>query len=165
MQASLRIPNEVSESFAGQLLTELESAYQDVRSYIAELAQLLDQPQADRLRLTSVRLRLAQLRLTHGAAVGHAYRILATNADGAEQSEIKEMQLSHQRLLQAAAAHTGKWTFDAVEADWAGYRQATRTIVRCWLAKMESERQLLYPLLERKAHLTQVSRLSVPLPN
>lgn len=149
MHEPQKIAKSASESIAARLLAELERAYDDVKSYMAELAQLLDLSQPDRTRLTTVRLKLAQLRLVQGAAVGRVYRHLIANSDETDRSELEEMQSNHQRLLHAASAHTTKWTLDAVEADWPQYQNATRTIVHFWLEEMNAERHQLYPLLEK----------------
>ena len=148
MHESQNIAKSASESIAGRLLTELERAYDDVKSYIAELAQLLELSQPDRARLTTVRLKLAQLRLVQGAAVSQIYRHLIANSDETDRHGLEEMRSNHQRLLQAGFAHTTKWTLDVVEADWPQYQNATRMFVDFWLEKMNAERDQLYPLLK-----------------
>lgn len=136
---------------AAQLLAELERAYDDVKIYLGELAELLDLPQLDRARLTTVRLKLAQLRLVQGAVVGRIYRHLIANTDETEQDKLREMHSDHSRLLNAASVHTTKWTVEAVEADWPRYQSATRAIVHLGLEKMNAEHQKLQSLLKRRA--------------
>lgn len=146
-----KIRKSATESVGAQLLAELEHAYTDVEIYMAELAELLDLQQPDRARLTTVRLKLAQLRLVQGAAVSRIYRHLIANSDEAQGNELKEMHSSHLGLLNMTSAHTTKWTLDAIEADWPGYQKATRGIVHFGLEKMNAERKTLNSLLERDA--------------
>jgi len=139
-----------SESFEARLLSELENAYDNVRSYMVELGQVLDQSRPDRARLTTVRLKLAQLRLVQAAAVGRACKHLMADSDAVEQSELEEVQLKHEHLLKQAAAHTATWTLDIVDANWAQFQQATRSIVGRWREKTNVERNILYPLLKKR---------------
>ena len=150
MHEPQKIAENASETIAARLLAELERAYDDVKSYMAELAPLLELPQPDRARLTTVRLKLAQLRLVQGAGVSQVYRHLIANSDETDRHQLEEMRSDYHRLLQAALAHTTKWTLDAVEADWPQYQNATRMIVDFWLEKMNAERDQLYPLLEKR---------------
>lgn len=138
-------------SVSAQLLAELECAYDEVKIYTGELALLLDLPQPDRTRLTTVRLKLARLRLVQGATIGRIYRHLIAKADEAEQDKLREMHSDHSRLLNAASVHTTRWTIDAIEADWPGYQSATQAIVRLGLEKMNAEHQKLQSLLKKDA--------------
>lgn len=66
---------------------------------------------------------------------------------------LAELRVSHQRLLQTAAAHTAKWTLDTIERNWPEYRRETRELVRKWVAKSDGEGRLLYPLVQKCAEL------------
>lgn len=114
---------------------------------MVELLELLDLPQLERARLTTVRLRLAQLRLVQGAAVGRIYKHLIASSDEAHANELKEMQANHLILLSMASAHTTKWTLDAIEAHWPEYIKATRAIVHLGIKKTNAERKSLYALI------------------
>jgi len=143
--------NCTAESPAADILVEMDEAYTALKQYIATLGHLLDAPCVDRRQLTTVRLQLASIRLVHGAAVARAYRYLLQRLSGAEHSAIQELQVTHQRLLHLAAAHTAQWTLDAVEANWSDYKKTTRALLHSWSEKTEFERQRLYPLLQRYA--------------
>ena len=141
--------NARDESAAAELLAEVQSAHEELLERLRELGQLLDQPHPNLPQLTTTRLKLAHLRLTRGSLVSRISKCLAGKVSPSEQATLQQMRLAHQQMLEAASAHTGKWTLDAVEADWPEYRQATREVARLWLQKAKSEQQLLYPLLKK----------------
>lgn len=146
-----KIRKSATESVAAQFLAELERAYADVKIYMVELAEVLDLPQLDRARLTTVRLKLAQLRLVQGGAVGRIYRHLIANSDETHRNELEEMHSNHLGMLNMTSAHTTKWTLDAIEAEWPEYVKAARAIVHFGLEKMNAEQKTLISLLKRDA--------------
>lgn len=131
------------------LRSELDAAHQDLMSYIEQLEEVLAQPEPDRARLTTVRLQLAKLRLVHGPLITRVSMFAEAVARPDEANRLKELRSSNVRLLQLATAHIGKWPIEAVEADWLGYRQATRELLRRWTNKIQLDRQLLDTLLKR----------------
>lgn len=128
---------------------ELEKAYDELRDCITELSYVLDEPELDRARLTSVRLRIAQLRLARGPLIGKITAHVAGKISPSEADLLKQIRAGHDQMLRDASAHTGKWTLDAIAGNWEEYRSATREIARCWMEKVKWEQELLYPLLKR----------------
>ena len=112
---------------------------------------VLAKPAFDASALTSVRLKLAGLRLTRGPLIMRVAQALVGKVTEKEAETLAELQLSHQRLLQSATAHTGKWTLEAIGANWPQYRDETREQMRNWLRKAELEQRLVYPLVGRCA--------------
>lgn len=114
-----------------------------------QLQQLLDQPTPDLSRLTTVRLRLAHLRLSRGPLMDKICRCLAGKVGVSEETDLQQLRLAHQKLLEVASAHTGKWTLDAVKANWPEYRRTTREIARRWLERAQSDHEILVPMLQK----------------
>lgn len=131
------------------LLVEVERAYDEFRQCMVELGKVLAQPHVDRARLTTIRLKIAQLRLARGALVSKVSAQLADKASSAELAQLKRMRESHDQMLRAAAAHTAKWTLDAVDANWAQYKAATRQIAQLWTEKMKTDQEFICSLLRR----------------
>jgi len=131
------------------LMLELQTAYDDLRRCIAELTDVLDLPEPNRARLTSVRLKIATLRLARGPLVGKIAACLDRKTDSSETELLRRLRTEHDELLRKAAAHTSKWSLEAVDLDWPGYRAATRQLLRCWIEKMNWEQEVIYPLLKR----------------
>ena len=113
--------------------------------------QILSKREFDAAALTSVRLKLAGIRLTRGPLISKVADFLAGKVTVQEQAMLAELRGSHQRLLQTATMHTSKWTLDAIATNWAQYRAETRELMRQWQAKVEREQRLVYPLVQRCA--------------
>lgn len=131
------------------LLDELQSTFAELGNCLDQLHQLLDQPAPNLGRLTTVRLRLAHLRLIRGPLMDKIAQCVAGKINASEAAVLREMRLAHQRLLEAASAHTSKWTLDAVNANWPEYRLITREVTRRWLERAKADQQLLYPLVKK----------------
>lgn len=149
MRETVGAVRERGQSATARLLVEVQSAHEELLERLRELGQLLDQPQPNLPQLTTTRLKLAHLRLTRGSLVARIAECLAGKMSPSEEATLGRMRLAHQQMLEAASAHTNKWTLDAVEADWPEYRRATREVARLWLQKAKTEQQLLYPLLKK----------------
>lgn len=131
------------------LMLELQTAHDELRRCLAELTDVLDLPEPNRARLTSVRLKIATLRLARGPLVGKIAACLDGKPNSSETELLRRLRTEHDEMLRKAAAHTSKWSLEAVDLDWAGYRVATRQLLRCWIDKMNWEQEVIYPLLKR----------------
>jgi len=134
---------------ASTLLREIDEATSTLNACLSELEEVLAQPEFDASALTSVRLRLAGIRLTRGPLITRLSDFLSARATPAQQAALDELRVSHQRILQAATLHTAKWTLSAISGDWLTYRRETRALVSRWRAKSNQDAQLIYPLIER----------------
>lgn len=134
---------------AKALLSELRQAHQSLQSCFGELDKILARPILDAGALTSVRLKLAGIRLTRGPLIAKVSELLSTRVNAAEAATLEQLRSSHHRLLQVATVHTSKWTLEAIANNWAQYRRDTRELVRQWVAKAEREQRLIYPIVER----------------
>lgn len=142
-----------TECEAETLLRELHETAESLQPCLSELEKVLSKPALDPGALTSVRLKLAGLRLTRGPLINKVSELLSGKVTDAEERILRELKALHHRILQEAAAHTGKWTLTAIARDWPGYRRATRGLMRQWVAKAEMEQRLVHPLLEKAAKL------------
>lgn len=136
---------------ANTLQREIEQAHESLRSCFREMEQVLARPRLDAGALTSVRLKLAGLRLTRGPLITRVGDALSGSVTTEEEVMLEDLKASHQRLLQTATAHTARWTLEAIAADWSQYRDETRELMRQWMKKAEREQRLVYPLVRRWA--------------
>jgi hypothetical protein len=136
---------------ANTLQREIEQAHESLRSCFREMEQVLARPRLDAGALTSVRLKLAGLRLTRGPLITRVGDALSGSVTTEEEVLLEDLKASHQRLLQTATAHTARWTLEAIAADWSQYRDETRELMRQWMKKAEREQRLVYPLVRRWA--------------
>lgn len=148
MEASLSPKTSARLAPGHALMLELQTAYDELRRCIAELTDVLDLPEPNRARLTSVRLKIATLRLARGPLVGKIAACLDGKTNSSEAELLRRLRTEHDEMLRNAAAHTSKWSLEAIDLDWAGYRAATRQLLRCWMEKMNWEQEVIYPLLK-----------------
>ncbi|HWJ38959.1 MAG TPA: hypothetical protein VNR86_09405 [Sphingomicrobium sp.] len=113
--------------------------------------QILAKREFDATALTSVRLKLAAIRLTRGPLISKVAEFLSGRLTAQEEAMLAELRSSHQRLLQTATTHTSKWTLDAIATSWTQYRTETRELMRQWQTKVEREQRFVYPLVQRCA--------------
>lgn len=138
-------------SGADALLLELRQAHASTQSCFREMDQILAKREFDATGLTSVRLKLAGIRLSRGPLINKVVEFLSGKVTPQEEAMLTEFRSSHQRLLQTATTHTSKWTLDAIATNWAQYRAESRELMRQWQAKVEREQRLFYPLVQRCA--------------
>jgi hypothetical protein len=136
---------------ANTLQREIEQAHESLQSCFREMERVLARPKLDAGALTSVRLKLAGLRLTRGPLITRVGDALSGSVTTEEEVMLEDLKASHQRLLQTATAHTARWTLEAIAADWSQYRDETRELMRQWMKKAEREQRLVYPLVRRWA--------------
>ena len=138
-------------NLASILLREIDEATSTLNACLGELEEVLARPEFQASALTSVRLRLAGIRLTRGPLIARLSDFLAGRVSEADQAALDDLRASHQRMLQAATAHTSKWTLDAISGDWDTYRRETRALVNRWRAKSDQDEQLIDPLMKKAA--------------
>ena len=138
-------------SEANAILRELRETQESLEACFKELEAVLCRPDFDGTALTSVRLKLAGLRLTRGPLITKVADLLAGQVTPAEDAMLEELRASHHRLLKTATVHTSKWTLDAIASDWTEYRRETRELMRKWVRKAQQEQRLVYPLVQRCA--------------
>ena len=136
---------------ANALQREILEARESMQSCFREMETVLAGPSFDAGALTSVRLKLAGIRLSRGPLVMKVAAALAGKVTQKEAAILEQLRASHQRLLQTATVHTSKWTLDAIAADWAGYRRETQKLMRQWTEKAEHNHRLVHPLIRRCA--------------
>lgn len=138
-------------SGADALQLEIREAHESTQSCFREMDQILAKREFDATALTSVRLKLAAIRLTRGPLISKVAEFLSGRLTAQEEAMLAELRSSHQRLLQTATTHTSKWTLDAIATSWTQYRTETRELMRQWQTKVEREQRFVYPLVQRCA--------------
>lgn len=131
-----------------KLLAELDLAYDNARTYLTKMINVLDAPHLCRGTLTSLRLKLAQLRLVQASAVSRIYDFVIANGAPNLRAEAQDMRINYHRLLQLASVHTAKWSLDFIQSDWLAYVKVTRPLLDLWSKQMILEREQLSRLLQ-----------------
>lgn len=136
-------------SGALSLERDIREAHETLRACFREMEEVLARPDFDPTALTTVRLKLAGVRLTRGPLIARVAAALAAKVTNEEAAVLAELRSSHQSLLRKATAHTGKWTIDMIASNWSQYRRETRDLMQRWIAKAEREQALVCPLVRR----------------
>jgi hypothetical protein len=147
--AASRQTDSLQSAGVGSLERDLRDAHQSLQARFREMEEVLARPEFDATALTTVRLKLAGLRLTRGPLITRIAVALAGKVTKEEAAVLADLRSSHQSLLQKATAHTGKWRIDAIAANWPQYCRETRDLMQRWVAKAEREQLLVYPLVRR----------------
>lgn len=142
-----RVPERSASFYAAieSAQTHLEACTVALESLLAEAAC------RDIAQFGAVRLRLAHANLTRTRIALEAckYLIQTTLAEsshyliGLEQRETDHFQIISGQIQ--------RWTTDAIQHDWQGYRDATRKLLERTRELVAIEKRLLLPLL-RQAH-------------
>lgn len=129
-------------------LGELQSAHENLIAWMWALDDLTMQDSPPRGRLETVRWFLGQARRDRRLILESIFAAIP-RLPTAEAEAVRNVRALTYEALAASSAHIARWTLDAIEADWIGYREATREMRDLWLRAIEEERVILYPLLER----------------
>ena len=134
---------------SASLERDIREAHASLQACFRQMEEVLARPEFDATALTTVRLKLAGLRLTRGPLITRVALGLAGKLTKEEAAMLAELRSSHLSLLQTATAHTSKWTIDAIVSNWPEYRRETRNLMQRWVAKSEREQRLVCPLVRR----------------
>lgn len=136
---------------ARALLSEVQEAHRNLQTSLSELERVISQPELNSAALTSVRLKIASMRLTRGALIKKVAELLAGRVTDSEAMLVSELRSSHSALLETCSLHTRKWTLNAIARDWQTYRRETRELLGQWIRQADDVRRQIHPLIERCA--------------
>lgn len=78
------------------------------------------------------------------------YAVLIPSLEPTQDADVERVRTLTFETLAAGSKHVAKWTIEAIEADWTGYRDETRELRDLWLKAIELEKLVLYPLLHSR---------------
>jgi hypothetical protein len=131
------------------LLTELRAAHCEVLECIAEMERITNGSMPDVTRYTAARFRISKASLERRSLWQGARRHLESKATPTDCKQLERLAAIDLELGSHSADHVRRWTRDAIEGDWAGYREASRKIRHRMRDCIEAEKRILYPLLAR----------------
>jgi len=136
------------------MLAELKCVHGELRSAIAELADLLARAEPDGDALPAVRLRIARASRRQRSLIESGVFPRLHDVSPADARSISDLSLETATQSIRYSEHIGRWTRTAVCTDWVGYQRASRDLAREMLRLAEREGTILYPLLQSKTHQT-----------
>lgn len=133
------------------MLNELKSVHGELREAIAELAAVVRNSVPDEGPLSAARFKLTKLSRRRRSLIQSVIMPLLHDVPAPEATAVADLALEGAKLSIASSEHIGRWTTNAILADWAGYQRASAEMRASMLKRIEREAAVLYPLLERKA--------------
>lgn len=128
-------------------LAELQSAHENLVAWMWALDELTMQDSPPRGRLETVRWFLSQARRDRRLILESIFETIP-RLPAPQAEALRNVRALSYEAIAAGSQHIARWTLDAIEADWAGYREETCQMRDRWLRAIEEERRALYPLLE-----------------
>ena len=141
------VPRPQPKASAAAMLAELESAHAEMRERIAGLGEVAENPQPSKMEYTSARLRLSQASIDRRSTVNKILRFLEERAAPGDHDAVVKVRSASGELIAHSVAHLAKWPTEAVANDWAGYRDASRSMRDHMLQVIEVEAAVLGPAL------------------
>lgn len=133
------------------MLAELEKVRGEALNAMGMMDAVTSEPVADRYRVSNTRWRLSQAGLRGCTASGIIIQHLLARVDSKAVEALQLIQRDHLKVLSDSTLHIGAWTLDQVEADWAGYCEAYRTIRWKMTTYINAEKRILYPMLKEES--------------
>lgn len=130
------------------MLAELQEAHDALLAGIRELEDATQADAPDASALAGIRWRLSRASGQRRRLIEQASAQLLERVPGAAP-DIGRLRENNIGMLSASSRHVGGWPIERIAADWAGYCAASAEIRKAMRARIELERAILYPLLER----------------
>lgn len=133
---------------AAAMLEDLKTAHEQVRVCIDDMEAVTSACEPDRLQYTKARFNISKASMARRTCFHSICDEISNSASPSELEAIMLLRGEDRLLLGKSAAHVTRWTADTIEADWRGYRTASRSIRREMADQLDREVQFLFPLLE-----------------
>lgn len=139
--------SKLTASECSRWLGELQSIHENLVAWMWALDELTGQSHPQLGRLQAVRWFLGQARRDRRLVLDRLYAAVIPTLEPAQATDVERVRVLTFETLAVGSKHVAKWTIEAIEADWTGYRDETRKVRDLWLKAIEQEKLVLYPLL------------------
>ena len=142
-----------SAHVARTFLADLRQSHRDLLAQIQRLEAMSYEAEPDRTALTTLRWKLGQASLARRLLSSRICAYFESRCDPEEAKALQSLRNADREMLRKSAAHLGKWTARTIVRDWTGYCRDGRAMRRRAHDHVALEQRVLYPLLERAAHI------------
>lgn len=139
--------SKLTASECSRWLGELQSIHENLVAWMWALDELTGQAHPQLGRLQAVRWFLGKARRDRRIILEQLYAVLIPTLEPGQQGDVERVRMLTFETLAAGSNHVAKWSIEAIEANWTGYRDETRKVRDLWLKAIEQEKLVLYPLL------------------
>jgi len=143
-------PQSQDSRHSGSFLQQLHRAQSelDLAIMVMEAATQAQAPMPDKSSYATARWKLSLASRHRRSLIGRICQRLTPLVSPDDAATLKGLHQRDMEMLHNSAAHVGRWTLEAIEHDWDGYRQASRKIRLSMSARIDEEKHLLYPILQ-----------------
>jgi uncharacterized protein (DUF2236 family) len=132
------------------LLSQLKDIHNQLRETIAQLADLLAEPNVNLEALSRTRMKLTRVSGQGRAFLQCTVLPALRDVPPAQARQIDQLRRDAAMQVIDKSNHLARWSARATQADLAGYKRASADMRRSMLQRIEQEAAVLYPLLEAK---------------
>lgn len=135
----------------GELLAKLKELHTELLELVAELAAgLASEPPTSDGTLTGMRWKLSRASRNRSMLVENdILPLLLECASQSEKDQLAELRNALRESSSRSSQHVAAWSGKTVATDRLGYRHASEAIQLEMRARIDREKRVLYPLLER----------------
>lgn len=134
---------------ATALYSDLRDADSALLACFTEMARSTSHPEGDKYEYTNARFKISQASRARRALVRRICEYLRVRVRDADAQAIQKLEKEQCEVVRRSTEHVSRWSSQDICRDWRGYCIASREIREHMLANVESERLILYPMLER----------------
>ena len=140
-------PRSPDSRHSGSFLQQLHRAQSELDLAIMVMEAATEAPMPDKSNYATARWKLSLASRHRRSLIGRICQRLTPLVSPDDAATLKGLHQRDMEMLHHSAAHVGRWTLEAIERDWDGYRQASRRIRVNMSARIDEEKHLLDPIL------------------
>ena len=142
-------PHHLAHTCGCSTCADFEAAHEDLLRAMAEMANAAQPGSPDLHRCITARWKLSKANRARRDLWEKVHIHLRFKVSGQDAEVLKRLANANAELRSASRIHIGRWSAEAVGADWQGYCEASRTIRWKIMSLVRHERQGLMPILHK----------------
>ena len=128
---------------------DFEAVHEDLLRAMAEMANAAQPDSPNLHKCTTARWKLSKANRARRDLWEKVHLHLQCKVSRQDAEILKRLEDANAELRRASRIHIGRWSAEALGADWQGYCQASRIIRWKIMALVRHERQDLMPILHK----------------
>lgn len=133
------------------MLSRLQALHDELRTAIAELEAQTARSVPDQAGLPQARLKVVKASGRRKTLIDCTIGPALHDVSPEEARRMQDLRRASFELAVETSQHISRWTMNAIQADWDGYRRSASAFAQAMLQRIADESAILYPLLESRA--------------
>lgn len=134
---------------AAKLLSDLQAAHSGLLAAMSEMERVAQPPPKRVTDVTAARLKMSQASLARRILIDQACDFLRSRVTETDAGALRALGRVRYEYQLHSTTHVSRWSVTQIARDWTGYCAASREIRRRMAQSIESERSILYDMLQR----------------